>query len=187
MLARLRRRQRADRMGRVAAALALILAAGCSLVLDFGDRADAAPEADAPVADALGTDAPDPCNELEPNDEIATAAVIVPGTYPGLAICPAGDRDFYRFEVAANADVVVEITFDNRAGAGDLDLRLYGPLGAVVASSAGFGDVERIERSLAMENRLDEGEYTAEVYGATVQVENEYQLTLSIVVDDPGK
>jgi hypothetical protein len=180
---------RARRSGRALGALALggLLCAGCSLVLDFGDRSDAGEFDAAPPIDADPTtpDAVDLCASFEPNGDISEAAMIVPGTYQA-AICPAGDRDFFRFSVPDDADVVIEVAFDNMAGAGDLDLRLYDPEGTVIDISAGFLDLERIERSAAQGNRLAAGEYTAEVYGAAQSVQNDYTLTLAITVDDSG-
>ena len=171
--------------------LVVVAGSGCSLVLDFGedvgggDRPDAASSIDAdpsapdgagPSIDAAGGD----CGAFEPNDTLATAVPINPGSYANLGICPGGDRDFYSFTVGDMNDVVVEILFANMAGSGDLELRLYSDTGAVVGSSMSFGDNERIERSAAMGGQLPAGTYTTEVFGFNDQIQNAYALTLTV-------
>jgi len=153
--------------------------AGCSLVLDFGGELTDAGVLDAPVSDAGNA----LCVAFEPNNTQATAAVTASGTYMA-AICPGGDHDFYSFPLDGAQDLVVEIRFDNRGGLGDLEMFLYSDTGAVVGSSMGFTDVERIERSVALGGQLAAGTYAAEVIGFNNQRENVYELLLVKTPDD---
>lgn len=160
---------------------AVLLCGGCSLILDFSDEETPA-EADAAVSDAAPlVDGGDPCANFESNDELAAAVLITPGTYEPLGICPGGDKDFFRFELLDNQDMVVEALFDNMGGAGDLEMRLYdGATGIVVDQSMGVLDNERIERSLANGDQLLAGEYIVEIYGFNATIQNEYTLVLTI-------
>ena len=159
-----------------------VAAMGCSLILDFSDSTDAGPDTDdAGLFDAFGNgDAPPPCDAFEPNNDISSPTVIPPGTHPALAICPGGDRDFYRFSVEAGQDMIVEIRFDNMGGAGDLEMRLYDGAGAQEAVSMTFDDNEIIERTAAMANQLPADDYTAEIFGNQASVQNEYTLLLTV-------
>jgi len=161
--------------------LLVTMSAGCSLLLDFSEKADAGPGGDADVVDAgpIG-DGGDPCNAFEPNDTLSAAVGIEPGTYEPLAICPVGDHDYFSFEIGDNQDVVVEAFFSNEGGAGDLEMRLYNSSGEVVARSESFSDNERIERSLAASNQLLAGTYLIEMYGFHDTTENEYSLVLTV-------
>ncbi len=153
---------------------------GCSLILDFSDKADAGPETDAEVVDAgpVG-DGGDPCAAYEPNDELAQAYPIEPGTYSPLAICPAGDDDYFSFVLDSPRDMVVDALFDNKDGAGDLEMRLYDSNGEVIDSSENFTDNEHIERSLAQSNQLVAGTYIVQVWGYNGTVQNDYELVLT--------
>jgi hypothetical protein len=159
---------------------------GCSLILDFSESADAGPEDNdggGGVVDAFGNgDAPPPCDAFEPNNDISNPTLVDPGTHPGLAICPGGDRDFYRFSVDAGQDMTVEIRFDNMGGAGDLEMRLYDGTGTQVAVSMTFDDNELIERTAANMNQLPADDYTAEVFGNQASVQNDYTLLLTVAI-----
>src|SRR3954465_5735241 len=119
---------------------AIVCAGGCSLVLDFSSSA-------VPV-DAM-IDAPytqDQCDYKEPNDTIDTAAVITPADVGPAAICASDpeDHDLYKFTVPAmTAKVTTKSTFENRPS-GDLDLKLWGATGTMIAQSRGFGNDETI-------------------------------------------
>ena len=138
-------------MGRLAAAVALSVAmCGCSLY--FGDP-DESNTNDAGDADAAIAPAPDAtvaqsrCDTGEPNDTMNTAAPTVTGTMHELAVCPAGDVDFFAFDLLAGDDNLnIEVSFDNDGGAGDIDIRLYAD-GLVVDLSAEFGNTEIIDRN----------------------------------------
>ncbi len=162
-------------------ALLLGTSAGCSLLLDFSEKADAGSGEDANAIDAgpVG-DGGDPCTAYEPNDALAEAIAIEPGTYEPLAICPAGDDDYFSFVVGDNQDMVVEALFSNQGGAGDLEMRLYNSSGEVVDRSETFNDNERIERSLAGSNQLLAGTYIVQMYGFNDTTENTYSLVLTI-------
>lgn len=168
----------------VLAALVATAGTGCSLILDFSESADAGPEGDdGGLIDAFGNgDAPPPCDAFEPNNDISSPTLVDPGTHPGLAICPGGDRDFYRFSVEAGQDMIVEIRFDNMGGAGDLEMRLFDGTGTQVAVSMTFDDNELIERTAAMMNQLPADDYTAEVFGNQASVQNDYTLLLTVEI-----
>lgn len=77
----------------------------------------------------------------EPDDSIADANVLVAGMASGR-ICP-GDPDFYRFDATISDQVVVTLAGFSHA-AGDLDLRVLDGAGAILGSSAGTTDMERV-------------------------------------------
>ncbi len=160
---------------------AALVFSGCSLILDF-DNSEPAGDSDAAVSDAAPlVDGGDPCGAFEANDELAAAVMIEPGSYGPLGICPGGDLDFFKFTLADNQDMVVEATFDNQGGAGDLEMRLYdAATGMVVDQSMGVLNFERIERSLANGDQLPAGDYTVEIYGFNATTENTYDLSLTI-------
>ena len=121
----------------------LILASpGCSLFLDFSDSA-------APHDAAI--DAPytaDECSYGEPNDSLATATMMTPGTDTGPgAICPSttgtDDTDSYKFTVPAGTNTVT-IGVQFTTALGDLDLILWDASGTMKAQSRGFGDGEML-------------------------------------------
>jgi hypothetical protein len=148
----------------------------CSLVLDFsGEVIDGGPDGDAFAA---------LCLVDEPNDDQETAPTVRSFMVLG-AICPAGDRDFYQFTTDGSQDVVVELRFDNRDGAGDLDLVIRNASGTEVPpASRGIGDVERIERTISSpDGRLPAGMYAIEVFAADGQRENSYSLELTLTPD----
>lgn len=76
---------------------------------------------------------------FEPNDDPVRAAAIEAGSYRGLTL---RGEDWYRLDVPAGHEVVVELTFDARAA--DLDLALHAADGAVLATSQGLGGRERL-------------------------------------------
>ena len=83
--------------------------------------------------------------DVEPNETSATAFAIDPRTtLAGLAIESADDVDWFAFLPGAQARTV-RIDFDHSAG--DLDLYVYGPSGAQVASSIGQLDEEVVSRT----------------------------------------
>ncbi|HET9993706.1 MAG TPA: PPC domain-containing protein [Kofleriaceae bacterium] len=121
--------------------LALVVLPGCSLILDFSDKAG--------VHDA-SLDGPytlDECSYKEPNDSLDTAAVIDPATDMGpAAICKVAsgeDDDYYKFTVP-DMTAKVTITLNNATGGGDLDLKLYDATGDVIGQSRSFGPGETL-------------------------------------------
>ena len=159
---------------RIATVVALSIAlGGCSLY--FGDPDDPPPaESDAgtaPPQDALA--AQTRCERGEPNNSPPTATPIVTGLLHQLAVCPAGDVDYFAFDIAATDNLHIEVVFENVGGAGDLDIRLYTDTGRMVDLSAGFGNTETIDRS-----DLEAGTYILEVYGYTALIANDYDLSV---------
>lgn len=145
--------------------------AGCSLVLDFPEL----PPRDGGVD---GTAAA--CAELEPNDALEAPSPIAPGTY-ALAICPAGEHDFFSFNLAVNQDVTIEVTFAEGGEDGDLDMRLYRESdGAVMSESEGFSTTEQIAHVAADGDQLAEGTYVVEVFPFADTIGNDYSLVLTI-------
>lgn len=133
-------------------------AGGCSLILDFSEGRDA------------GSQNPR-CTALEPNDSAAAAAPIDAGTFE-LSLC-GDDVDFFRVTLGAGEDLILSTSSD-----ADIDLSLsllQG--GAVIDTSNGAGAAETIERSEAMGNRLDPGDYDVEVEGP----EGDYDLAVEII------
>jgi len=166
----------------------LALLAGCQLVLDFSPREDGgAPSADAAGAsDSGASDAVDLCGQLEPNDLLAEALAVEPGTFQA-AICPAGDIDYYRFDLDGTQDLAVDVIFV--AGPNDLELELLdADTGGVLTISTGVDGNERIERSPAVSGRLPEGSYAVRVFGREGTVQNDYEVVLILgsLLSDAG-
>jgi hypothetical protein len=112
--------------------------------------------------------------------------VITPGTYGPAAISPASDHDFFRFNVDAARDVMIQIAFLNIDG--DLDLRLRDSAGTVIASSESSDDNEEItcpgaggSPSCNMSMPFGPGDFFIEVYGFNSMFANDsYTLTLTV-------
>jgi hypothetical protein len=171
------RRERHGNPGRTPLAavlgLALTLGAGCSLALDFDQPTDA-PPVDAPVTAAE-------CMELEPNDDPGSARDLTPGTDVLAAICGNGETDYFRITVAANQRVTARITFMNRGGAGDLDLRLLSGDGAMaIDDSKTTADSEEVMcpgGTRCPAAPLAAGMYLVQVVGGAASVQSPYRLT----------
>jgi hypothetical protein len=167
-------------MVRECAGLVLLAAAmpGCSFILNFDEPlpVDAAP-------DAVYTQSE--CEYMEPNDTLATAAMISAGDTGPAAICApdAGsseDRDFYKF-TATGTPAVITLNFTARPG-GDLDLKLYDATGTMISSSREFGGSERIEcpGSSPACPALTAGEvYTFEVFAGVTGAVNSYTFSVT--------
>jgi hypothetical protein len=161
-------------MRREFALLALI--PGCSLVLDFSDKAI--------PKDAM-IDAPytaDECAYKEPNDTLATAAMITPADMGPAAICANDPADYYKFTVAGAPNMVtVAIQFTNRPG-GDLDLELDDATGTQVSISRGFGNGETIVCPGAAPacSKLADGDYVMRVFPAVTGNVNSYTFSVTI-------
>jgi Bacterial pre-peptidase C-terminal domain len=151
----------------------LAFLAGCQLILDFPALEEAGP-ADASTVDGGAPDAQDLCGFLEPNNLLEEAGSILPGTFRA-AVCPAGDVDFYQFTLDGAEDLVVEVFF--QAGANDLELELLDATsGEVLTVSTGGDGDEKIERSQAQFNRLEEGTYALRIFGRDAEVQNDYDV-----------
>src|SRR3954467_8764242 len=127
----------------VLALLAISVSApGCSLILDFSDKAGVHDASlDGPYTQAE-------CDYKEPNDTLDSAAVIDPAADMGpAAICknPGGeDDDYYKFTVpAATVKTTIKLMFTD-SNVRDLDLKLYDNTGAQTAQSRSFSDGETL-------------------------------------------
>ncbi|MBK9032915.1 MAG: hypothetical protein IPL61_16855 [Myxococcales bacterium] len=158
-------------------ALASTLAAsGCSLVLDFDKPVDAAPT-DAPVTPAQ-------CAANEPNDSPATATAWV-GVDIDAAICGDGDVDYYAISLVDGQPIRASITFMNRGGAGDLDLRLLTVDGGMVLDeSKTSGDTELVLCPGGSPcPPITGGTYLLEIKGFTAAVQSAYTLHIEMTAD----
>jgi len=155
--------------------LALVAGAtapGCSLILDFSDKAGVHDASlDGPYTQAE-------CDYKEPNDSIDTAAVIDPAADMGpAAICKVAsgeDDDYYKFTVP-DMTAKVTITLTNGVGGGDLDLKLFDATGDVIALSRSFGPGETLVCPAVSPScpTLAAGDYVFEVLpGSPVNLNN---------------
>jgi len=166
------------------ASTVLAFGGGCSLLLDFSDKAipkDASIDApDAPYTS-------DECAFKEPNDTVATAAPIVIAEVGPAAICApdAGgveDHDFYKLNIpTGTTSVTFSINFIERP-TGDLDLRLYDSGANVIAQSRGFTGSETITcpGSSPPCAALTAGAYVFEVFPAVAGAVNNYNIALAM-------
>lgn len=79
----------------------------------------------------------------EPNDTLARAAVVSPGTTTGLVGCPADD-DFFAVPVVAPGEYVAAAAFFDHGGEGDLDLLLLSANGTVLDESLSLRSIEQV-------------------------------------------
>jgi hypothetical protein len=116
-----------------------------------------------------------PEDAFSPNATPARAAVLRPGNYYGLWLCPC-ETDWFRFELDEDATVQLSASFDGDAI--DVDLRLYGGLiatsenSAPVASSISTEPIESIEYTAQVA-----GTYYLRVYSFKADKSGEYSLT----------
>ena len=153
----------------------LALIPGCSLVLDFSDKAI--------PKDAM-IDAPytaDECAYKEPNDSFDTAAVITASDNGPAAICDGDPGDFYKFSLGSASSVTFAIQFTNRPG-GDLDLELLDSTGTQKSISRGFGDGETIvcPGSAPPCSALTAGDYIMRVFPAVQGAVNQYTFSVQV-------
>jgi hypothetical protein len=153
----------------------LALIPGCSLVLDFSDKAI--------PKDAM-TDAPytaDQCAYKEPNDSFDTAQMITSTDTGPAAICDSDPADYYKITIGTATSVTFAIQFTNRPG-GDLDLELLDSTGTQKAISRGFGDGEAIAcpGSAPPCSALTPGDYVMRVFPAVQGAVNQYTFSVQI-------
>ncbi len=153
----------------------LALVPGCSLVLDFSDKA---------IPKDAAIDAPytaDECMYKEPNDSVDTAQMITTADTGPAAICANDPGDFYKFTVAGASTVTVAIQFTNRPG-GDLDLQLLDTMGTQVSISRGFGDGETIvcPGPAPACPKLANGDYVMRVFPAVTGAVNAYTFSVQM-------
>ena len=154
--------------------------AGCSLIFDWSPLTDGGGGGDGtqPVIDGTVIDTPPPPidagpDRLEPNDSCAAPAAIDVGSYPDLSIFPKGDKDFFRFTLAAPKDVTIDLLF--RQAYGDLDLYLRNDGCTVqLEASTGIMDNEQITMT-----QLPAASYVIEVNSFHDLSANSYTLNLT--------
>jgi len=106
---------------------------------------------------------------LEPNDSAAEAFPLTAGTEPGLQLC-SNDEDWFTVYVLAGGSLLASIDFSHAAG--DLDLALLDPAGAVLDYSYSTSDNE-----LVGADGLSAGWYYLRVTGYQ-GAENSYSLEI---------
>jgi hypothetical protein len=165
-------------MVRECVALSVVaLTPACSLILDFDEGAPSDASIDSPYTQAE-------CEFKEPNDSVATAAMLDPSETGPAAICPAmggnpEDADYYKV-TTSSATVTVAIQFTNRA-LGDLDIKLYDTNGAMLSQSRGFGNGEMIVCPGASPScpTLAPGDYVLHVFPAVPGSTNSYTIAIT--------
>ena len=161
-------------------ASAVVLATGCSFVLNFSNN-------EIPKDAAIdGPFTADECGYKEPNESQATAAPITPADTGPAAICPtttgSDDADWYAFNVpAGTTKVTITLQFTNRPG-GDLDLELWDSTPSRRAQSRGFGDNEMIVCPAASPpcTTLEPGDYAFLVEPGTPGDINDYTFSVQL-------
>jgi hypothetical protein len=126
-------------------------------------------------------------SSIEPNNDVQTAFVTPIPSMPsyslvGLAVCPTGDRDHYRFDINVNG-LNFEATVAGVANRTPLSLNVLNSSGTLVASGApvsGSPQVVRVE----LVNRLAVGSYIVQVESPD-STENNYDLTLKVCTTVP--
>ena len=153
----------------------LALIPGCSLVLDFSDKA---------IPKDAAIDAPytaDECAYKEPNDTFDTAQMITTADTGPAAICTDDGGDFYKVTIGASSSVTFAIQFTNRPG-GDLDLEVLDSAGTQKAISRGFGDGETIAcpGTAPPCGSLAAGDYVMRVFPAVQGAVNAYTFSVTV-------
>lgn len=87
-------------------------------------------------------------DSFEPNNDLANASDVTPGTYPELTLCSGEDtNDFYAIFLEAGDAITVELFFTDADG--DIDLRLLDTDGvATLDSSLSFSDNEEVSATV---------------------------------------
>lgn len=92
------------------------------------------------------------CNDdlaYEPNEAYNAAPTLAAGSYPSMAICPAGDLDYFRFDASATATLDVTVTYDPSQGA-TLQLTLLNSTGQpLVQGQPVVGQPDRVHARAA--------------------------------------
>lgn len=119
------------------------------------------------------------CPRFEPNDRLEEASILERRNALA-AVCPAGDEDYYAFDVERDQDVTVLVRFESPQSMRDLDLRLYDDSGALIDESATLDDFEFIQRTSAFSNRLPQGGYSFAVRARDQATQNDYAFVLTV-------
>ena len=131
-------------------------------------------------------DAPNTCandSNLEPNDSIAQAyqtpidgvmRTTIP--YTGLAICPAGDKDTYAINLAAQTSIEAVVTYDE--GGAPLQVTILSAAGSPLANGSPTGTQDQIRAYI---NMLNVGSYYVQVCGPASggMLTNNYSLKIN--------
>lgn len=159
---------------------------GCFLILDFSEDVptqDAGP-VDAGESDAAPVDATpgaDANLDYEANNSLATAFDISAQVEDVVAaISPIGDHDFYLFNVAADTDLTLTLSFANSDGSGDLNMNLRTADGTLHTEAFGDEETEVIEHSATLGNRLVPAVYVVEVFSASETTSKNYVLKVAL-------
>ena len=122
-------------------------------------------------------DAPNPCEDdtFEPNDSSESPAPLDPGSYDDLQICPRDD-DWFAVQVDQGEIIDLLVLFDHNAG--DIDVSLRDPSGALIGFSVDTDDDEEI--TLRAQTT---GTYLVRVYGFDGAT-NSYAMALDILPED---
>jgi len=103
-----------------------------------------------------GGTTPTPTDDTyEPNNTLAAARLMTPGTFSGLK---CNDDDYFKVTLTQTSKVVVKIDFRNAEG--DLDLIFFNASGTRLASSESTADSETVTQ-----NSLAAGTYSFRVFG----------------------
>jgi hypothetical protein len=110
-----------------------------------------------------------PCADdgFEENDSCEQAALVSPGTYTGLHVCPSDD-DWYAVDLQEGDTITATILFAHAEG--DLDMALHYPNCELLAASQSSTDNEQLVYQAA-----SAGTYHIRVYGFR-GAENDYDL-----------
>lgn len=111
-----------------------------------------------------------PDDPFEPNDVLAEATPLTSGVERWAVACSNND-DYYSISAGVGATITADVAFIDEDG--DIDLRLFDPSGAQVASAGSTTDDETISYVTAVA-----GEYTLRVYGYN-GAENVYGVTMT--------
>ncbi len=122
---------------------------------------------------------------IEPNNDVMTAFVTPIPQMPtysllGLAVCPTGDRDHFRFSIATNGQNF-EAQVSGIASRSALKLDVLTAAGAMIASGAPVAGTPQVVR-IEMQNRLAIGDYIVRVESQD-STENNYDLSLKVCAD----
>lgn len=121
-------------------------------------------------------------SSIEPNNDVQTAFVTPIPSMPmyklvGLAVCPTGDRDHFRFDIDVNGKNF-EATVSGVANRSSLSLNVLTANGSAVASGAPVAGTPQVVR-VEIPNRLAIGSYIVQVQSPD-GTENNYDLTLKV-------
>lgn len=120
-------------------------------------------------------------SSIEPNNDFNTAFVTPIPSMPsyklvGLAVCPTGDRDHFRFDIASNGQNF-EAQVVGVANRSSLSLKVLNSSGVEIASGAPMAGSPQVVQ-VSLPNRLAVGSYILQVQSPD-NTENNYDLQLA--------